>query len=45
MRLTMAAPPLRSDRFRLDALEPAYVVLHREGRLADRRPVASEAWS
>lgn len=36
MRLTMAAPPLRSDRFRLDAFEPAYVVLHREGRLAER---------
>jgi putative pyruvate formate lyase activating enzyme len=36
MRLTMAAGPLRPDRFRLDAVEPAYLVLHRDGRLADR---------
>jgi len=40
MRVTMAAPPLRPDRFRLDALEPAYLVLHREGRLADRAAAA-----
>lgn len=40
MRLTMAAPPLRSDRFRLDAFDPAYVVLHREGRLAERAAAA-----
>jgi putative pyruvate formate lyase activating enzyme len=43
MRLTMAAPPLRSDRFRLDAFDPAYVVLHREGRLAERAAAARGA--
>jgi putative pyruvate formate lyase activating enzyme len=36
MRVTMAATPLPSDRFRLDAFEPAYLVLHREGVLAER---------
>ena len=36
MRLTMAAAPLRPDRFRLETVEPAYLVLHRDGRLADR---------
>jgi hypothetical protein len=45
MRLTMAAPPLRSDRLRLDAFAPAYVVLHREGRLAAPGPAALGAWS
>jgi putative pyruvate formate lyase activating enzyme len=43
MRVTMAAPPLRSDRFRLDAFEPAYGVLHREGRLAARAETARRA--
>jgi putative pyruvate formate lyase activating enzyme len=43
MRVIMAAPPLRPDRFRLDALEPAYLVLHREGRLADRAAAARRA--
>jgi putative pyruvate formate lyase activating enzyme len=43
MRLTMAAPPLRPDRFRLDALEPAYLALHREGRLAERAASARGA--
>jgi putative pyruvate formate lyase activating enzyme len=40
MRLTMAAAARASDRFRLDAFEPAYVALHRDGRLGAR---ASEA--
>jgi putative pyruvate formate lyase activating enzyme len=40
MRLTMAAPPLRPDRFRLDALDPAYLELHRDGGLADRAAAA-----
>ena len=43
MRLTMAVAPLRSDRFRLDAFEPAYLVLHREGRLAERGAAALSA--
>jgi putative pyruvate formate lyase activating enzyme len=43
MRVTMAAPPLRSDRFRLDVFEPAYGALHREGRLADRASTARRA--
>ena len=43
MRVTMAAPPLRSDRFRLDAFEPAYLVLHREGQLAERAAAARRA--
>jgi putative pyruvate formate lyase activating enzyme len=36
MRLAMAGAPLRRDRFRLDAVEPAYLALRRDGRLADR---------
>ncbi len=43
MRLTMAAPPLRSDRFRLDTPEPAYLALHRDGRLAERAAAARDA--
>jgi putative pyruvate formate lyase activating enzyme len=43
MRLIMAAAPLPPDRFRLDAFEPAYVALHREGRLADRAATARRA--
>jgi len=43
MRVTMAAPPLRSDSFRLDAFEPAYLVLHREGQLAERAAAARRA--
>jgi len=39
----MAAPPLRPDRFRLDALEPAYLALQREGRLAERVASARRA--
>jgi putative pyruvate formate lyase activating enzyme len=36
----MAAAPLRPDRVRLDAVEPAYLALHRDGRLADRAAAA-----
>jgi putative pyruvate formate lyase activating enzyme len=43
MRVTMAAAPLRPDRFRLDSLEPAYLVLHRGGGLADRAEAARRA--
>jgi putative pyruvate formate lyase activating enzyme len=43
MRVTMAAPPLAPDRFRLDAVEPAYLVLHRDGRLAERAASARRA--
>jgi len=43
MRLTMAAAPHRPERFRLDTLEPAYLVLHRDGRLADRAGAARRA--
>jgi len=39
----MAATPLRPERFRLDAVEPAYVVLHRGGGLADRAVAARRA--
>jgi putative pyruvate formate lyase activating enzyme len=38
----MAAPPLRSDPFRLDAHEPAYLALHRDGRLAERAAAAQD---
>jgi len=40
----MAAPPLRPDRFRLDAPEPAYLALHRDGRLAERAARPAAAW-
>ena len=43
MRVIMAAPPLRPDRFRLDAPEPAYLALHRDGRLAERAASARSA--
>jgi putative pyruvate formate lyase activating enzyme len=43
MQGTMAAPPLRANRFRLDAPEPAYLALHRDGRLAERAASARSA--
>jgi putative pyruvate formate lyase activating enzyme len=42
MRLTMAGGPLRPDRFRLDAVVPAYLALHRDGRLAGRAALARQ---
>ncbi|HSD65105.1 MAG TPA: radical SAM protein [Vicinamibacteria bacterium] len=39
----MAAPPLPSHRFLLDAFEPAYVALHRAGRLGERAEAARRA--
>jgi putative pyruvate formate lyase activating enzyme len=42
MRLTMAAARAH-DRFRLDAFEPAYLALHRDGRLAARAEEARRA--
>jgi putative pyruvate formate lyase activating enzyme len=39
----MAAAARAPDRFRLDAFEPAYLALHRDGRLASRAEVARRA--
>jgi putative pyruvate formate lyase activating enzyme len=39
----LAAAGSREDRFRLDTFEPAYVALHRDGRLAGRAEAALRA--